>query len=211
VHEVAHRPHDAKGEKGAEEGGRPVSALNSGTESSATMPSANITPRSNAVVSSGPSSAGAPGAKTGLPRMRQATIASGTSALASEGTSSRLTIAEVVTWPPIHSIVVVTSPIGDHAPPAFEAMTIMPASISRSRCSPTRRRTRDTMTMATVMLASTADSAKVTAVMSTVSVASDRVFRREVITANPSCASTTSTTVITPIRKKAIWAVSTSE
>ena len=32
----------------------------------------------------------------------------------------------VVIWSPIHNIVVVTSPMGDHAPPAFAAMIIIP-------------------------------------------------------------------------------------
>ena len=35
---------------------------------------------------------------------------------------------KVVTLLPIHNMVVVTSPIGDHAPPALAAMTIMPAN-----------------------------------------------------------------------------------
>jgi len=37
----------------------------------------------------------------------------------------------VVNCPPIHSIVVVTSPIGDQAPPALAAMTTMPANSHR--------------------------------------------------------------------------------
>jgi hypothetical protein len=41
-------------------------------------------------------------------------------------------IASVVTWPCIQSMVVVTSPIGDHAPPAFAATTIIPAKKRRS-------------------------------------------------------------------------------
>jgi hypothetical protein len=41
-------------------------------------------------------------------------------------------IPNVVTWPPIQSMVVVTSPIGDHAPPAFAAITMMPATKMRS-------------------------------------------------------------------------------
>ena len=36
---------------------------------------------------------------------------------------------EAVTWPPIQSIMVVTSPIGDHAPPALAAIIIIPANI----------------------------------------------------------------------------------
>ena len=40
-------------------------------------------------------------------------------------------IPSAVTWPPIHSMVVVTSPIGDHTPPAFAAITIMDAKSRR--------------------------------------------------------------------------------
>ena len=41
-------------------------------------------------------------------------------------------MARVVIWPPIHNMVVVTSPIGLQAPPALAAMTMMPAKNNRS-------------------------------------------------------------------------------
>ena len=45
-----------------------------------------------------------------------------------EGMMSSLIKLTVVTFSPIHSMVVVTSPMGDHAPPAFAAMIISPAN-----------------------------------------------------------------------------------
>ena len=39
---------------------------------------------------------------------------------------------EAVTWPPIQSMIVVTSPIGDQAPPALAAIIIIPANIQIS-------------------------------------------------------------------------------
>ena len=47
--------------------------------------------------------------------------------LTSEGRNTPLTMAAEVTCPPIHSMVVVTSPIGDQAPPALAAITTSPA------------------------------------------------------------------------------------
>ena len=49
-----------------------------------------------------------------------------------EGMMSSLIKLTVVTFSPIHSMVVVTSPMGDHAPPAFAAMIISPANQIRS-------------------------------------------------------------------------------
>ena len=44
-----------------------------------------------------------------------------------EGTNKCSISIAVETLSPIHNIVVVTSPIGDHAPPAFAAIMIKPA------------------------------------------------------------------------------------
>ncbi len=67
----------------------------------------------------------------------------------------------VVTWPPIHSIVVVTSPMGDQAPPAFAASTTIPAKNQRVSLSAMSLRNKLTMTMAVVRLSSTEDRKKV--------------------------------------------------
>ncbi|MCY1547006.1 hypothetical protein D9M68_830370 [compost metagenome] len=52
---------------------------------------------------------------------------SGTSRQTRLGRNSWETMPLVVIWLPIHSMVVVTSPIGDQAPPALAAITTMPA------------------------------------------------------------------------------------
>ena len=67
----------------------------------------------------------------------------------------------VVNCPPIHSIVVVTSPIGDQAPPALAAMTTMPAKSQRVCRSSMSLRNSDTMTMDVVKLSSRAEKKKV--------------------------------------------------
>src|SRR5688500_18098248 len=64
--------------------------------------------------------------------------------------------------PPIQSIVVVTSPIGDHAPPAFAAITIIPAKNNRIFLFGTNFLTSETITIAVVRLSSNADRKKVT-------------------------------------------------
>jgi hypothetical protein len=61
-----------------------------------------------------------------------------------------------VIWPPIQSIVVVTSPMGDQAPPELAAITIMPANRMRSSRSSSNLRTSDTITMVVVRLSSRA-------------------------------------------------------
>ena len=52
----------------------------------------------------------------------------GTKKQTNEGKIVLTIILAVVTWLPIHNIVVVTSPIGLHAPPAFAEITISPAN-----------------------------------------------------------------------------------
>src|SRR5690606_31814921 len=65
-------------------------------------------------------------------------------------------------WPPIHNIVVVTSPIGDHAPPALAERTIMPTNNKRITLFRISFRVSETITMVVVRLSSTADKKKVT-------------------------------------------------
>ncbi len=116
-----------------------------------------------------------------------------------------------VIWPPIHSIVVVTSPIGDQAPPELAAMTMMPAKNSRSAWFASSLRISEIMTMVVVRLSSSALRKKVTKPTSHIRVESCCVLIRLVITSKPLCASTTSTMVIAPIRKNAICAVLISD
>ncbi len=51
---------------------------------------------------------------------------SGTSRHTRLGRKRPVMMPEAVIWPPIQSMVVVTSPIGDQAPPALAAITTMP-------------------------------------------------------------------------------------
>lgn len=66
-------------------------------------------------------------------------------------------ILGVVTLPRIHSIIVVISPIGDHAPPLFAAIMITPAKNHRSLAFDMMRRNIITIIMVVVILSSTAD------------------------------------------------------
>ena len=68
-----------------------------------------------------------------------------------------------VTCPPIHSMVVVTSPSGDQAPPALAAITTTPDRYSRSSRAATSLRSSEIMTMVVVRLSSTGLRKKVTA------------------------------------------------
>ena len=117
----------------------------------------------------------------------------------------------VVIWPPIQSMVVVTSPIGDQAPPAFAAMTMMPAKNRRSAWLDSSLRISEIMTMVVVRLSSSAERKKVTKPTSHISFDNWAVRMRLVMTSKPLCASTTSTMAMAPIRKKTIWAVPISE
>ncbi len=138
-------------------------------------------------------------------------MVSGTSRLTTEGTKTEVMMPIAVIWPPIHSIVVVTSPIGDQAPPELAAMTMMPAKNRRSAWCESSLRISETMTMVVVRLSSSALRKKVTKPTSHIRVDSCCVLIRLVITSKPLCASITSTMVIAPIRKKMICAVAISD
>ena len=89
------------------------------------------------------------------------TISTGTAIHTSDATSVFTIIFTVVTCPPIHSIMVVTSPMGLHAPPALAASITMPAKSHRSFLSAISLLSRAHMTMAVVMLSSNAERKKV--------------------------------------------------
>ena len=133
------------------------------------------------------------------------------SAATTEGKNSIFMMFKAVTCPPIHSMVVVTSPMGDQAPPALAEITMMPAKNKRSSRSLSNFFIKDTMTMVVVKLSNTALMKKVTAPTNHIKVDRRLVRMRWVITSNPLCASTTSTMVIAPIRKKMICAVPTKD
>ena len=70
-------------------------------------------------------------------------------------------IFQVVTCPPIHSIVVVTSPIGLQAPPAFAEIITRPANNHLCFLSSTSFLKRDTITIVVVRLSNAAERKKV--------------------------------------------------
>lgn len=99
---------------------------------------------------------------------------------------SRLRIrGHAVTLSFIQSMMVVTSPMGDQAPPLLAAMTITEAQSQRSSRSGTSARSRVTMTIAVVMLSSTADMKKATSASSHRSRRLPRTAMRRVTTAKP--------------------------
>ena len=102
------------------------------------------------------------GLTTSRPFRNQLVMASGTIMLTIEGRKTPFMIARVVIWPPIQSMVVVTSPMGVQAPPALAAMTMMPAKNSRSSCLSSSFFISEIMTMVVVRLSSTALRKKVT-------------------------------------------------
>ena len=117
----------------------------------------------------------------------------------------------MVIWPPIHSIVVVTSPIGDQAPPALAAITMMAANSSRSSRWSSSLRVSEIITMVVVRLSRTALRKKVTRPTCQLSVVSRLVRICEVMISKPLWASITSTITIAPIRKKMICADDATE
>ena len=110
--------------------------------------------------------------------------------------------------PPIQSMVVVTSPIGDQAPPALAAITIIPAKNRRISLSGINFRTKETITMVVVKLSNTEDKKKATIHTTQSRAIGFFVLMRSVMNLNPWCASTNSTMVIAPIKKNRICAIS---
>src|SRR5690606_16441837 len=86
----------------------------------------------------------------------------GTSIHTTLGRNKLLIMLLAVICPPIHSIVVVTSPIGDQAPPALAATTMSPAKNRRVSRLATSFRVSDTITMVVVRLSRIADRKNVT-------------------------------------------------
>ena len=125
----------------------------------------------------------------------------GTMNAMNEGTIISLITPSAVIILPFHSMIVVTSPMGENAPPALAAMITQTAYQMRSLGSCTSLRSIIIMTIEVVRLSSTADSI---AVMNAIFQRSERL----VFDANaprtqlkPPCWSTISTIVMAPMRK----------
>ena len=82
-------------------------------------------------------------------------------------------------------MMVVTSPMGDHAPPLLAAMTITLAKIHRSFLLAISRRSSMTMMIVVVMLSRAADMKKVMIASSHISLRLLRVVIWSVMTLNP--------------------------
>ena len=135
-------------------------------------------------------------------------IATGTSNETNEGRNVSNIIFPAVMLPFIQSIIVVTSPIGDHAPPAFAARITIPAKNQRVFLSATSFLSNAHITIEVVKLSSTADMKNVRIEIIHNNFLLLVVVILSVIIEKPSCLSTISTIVIAPNRKKSISAVS---
>mmetsp|Transcript_61603 Transcript_61603/g.101775 ORF Transcript_61603/g.101775 Transcript_61603/m.101775 type:complete len:243 (+) Transcript_61603:639-1367(+) len=190
-------------------GGSPVHILNTGTNISAMMPDTKnkrlcAAPRPKA------RDAGMGGSVPANSQSRDI-ISSGTNSATMLGRISANIVGQVVMLPLIHSIVVVTSPMGVQAPPAFAAMTARPPKSMRSSVwSGSIFRSSETMTMVDVRLSSTAERQKVTTPTMNRRVRRLLVWMFSVMTRKPWCASTISTIVMAPSRKNRISAASES-
>ena len=165
--------------------------MNAGTNNRPATPAMKITFLSNAVVAS-PISAPTAGLDTS-PLSLIEIIPRGTTIAIIEGTIRLTMIVEVVSCPPIQSIVVVTSPIGDHAPPALAEITTIPANnhlVSLSEISFLRS---EIITIDVVRLSSTAEKKNVRMQIIHINFTLLFVLILSVITRNPSCASTNCT------------------
>src|SRR5690554_6814609 len=102
------------------------------------------------------------------------------------GINNSATIFFAVICPPIHNMVVVTSPIGDHAPPALAAIITIPEKNQRSFLSPISFLNSEIITIDVVRLSKAAEKKKVNRQIIQSSFTLLVVFIRLVITAKPS-------------------------
>ena len=107
----------------------------------------------------------------------------------------------VLTFPRIHNMMVVTSPMGDHAPPLLAAIMIIPEKIHLSDGLSTNFLKIMTMIIVVVILSKTADMKKAIPAKSHSNVSFLRVVIPFVMILKPACESTSSTIVIAPMRK----------
>ena len=135
--------------------------MKTGTNNKPATPKKKIKFLSNAVVGSEsalfPSSTG----RTISPFIVKESAVNGTIMATILGTIKVLIIVIVVNCPPIHNIVVVTSPIGDQAPPALAATTTIPAKNQRSYLSSINFLSKETITIVVVKLSKAAEKKKV--------------------------------------------------
>ncbi|MCL1848685.1 MAG: hypothetical protein FWF83_03295 [Clostridiales bacterium] len=132
-------------------------ALNIGTKINEHVPDTNIIHRSRSVVVTDERKRSLRDGCTVTPFISSDMMTKGTNRHKNAGTNSCLTMFNALKCPPIHSIMVLTSPMGDHAPPAFAAITIIPAKYQRVFFPPTNFHIRLIITMVVVRLSSNDD------------------------------------------------------
>ena len=124
------------------------------------------------------------------------------------GINTYSTNLAAVTLPFTQSIVVVTSPIGDQAPPALAAITMREAYHIRSFCSGIILRRMVIRIIVVVRLSIIADRKKPITPIIQRSFTLLLVRINRLMISNPRCISMISTMVIAPIKKKSISEVS---
>mmetsp|Transcript_39190 Transcript_39190/g.81341 ORF Transcript_39190/g.81341 Transcript_39190/m.81341 type:complete len:230 (+) Transcript_39190:384-1073(+) len=141
----------------AKYGGRPVNSANTGTANKQAIPDQNTNvARGDTSVASGNAMAEPSSSSTWLTKN-----ASDPTKQTKLGRKSSVTVGIVDNWLLIQSIVVVTSPMGVHTPPALAATTTMAPNKRRSLSSGTSFRSKDTITIVTVRLFRIADKKNV--------------------------------------------------
>ena len=106
--------------------------------------------------------------------------------LVTEAKNVDVMILTVVTWPPIHNMMVVTSPIGDHAPPALAAIITKPPNNHTLSFFLMILRSNALIIMAVVMLSNPEERKKVIQDMIHNNLTLFDVVIRSVMTLNPS-------------------------
>ena len=139
-----------------------------------------------------------------LPRSRYWMMSAGTTTDTNEGKNISVMTPIAVSKPLFQSMIVVTSPMGEKAPPELAAIITNEANIMRSVLLSTSLRSTITITMLVVILSSMALKKKV---ISTIRQSNFRllVVRKALRTKlKPPLMSTISTMVIAPIKKKRV-------
>ena len=176
-------------------GGRPVTDLNTGTASRPSNPVEKTNrPRGARPTASVNFSGTGSSSGTCCCSMNIGTIVE-----TMEGRKRLVMVGRAVIWPLIHNMVVVTSPIGVHAPPAFAAITINAPNSLRSSMLGRIFLITDTITIVVVKLSSIADMKKVSKPIALINPRLFLALILSVTTLNPWCASTISTIVIAPV------------
>mmetsp|Transcript_14064 Transcript_14064/g.28866 ORF Transcript_14064/g.28866 Transcript_14064/m.28866 type:complete len:225 (-) Transcript_14064:849-1523(-) len=180
-------------------GGKPVSSEKTGTARRDARPVANTSlPRGARATGSPASSARSISPSDTCPTRKARLPTRHTT----DGRNSSVTVAVVDRLWLIHSIVVVTSPIGVHTPPAFAATTTIAPNSLRSTGSGMIFLSSETITIVTVRLFRMEERKNVRKPMIQKSCFLSLVLMLSVTTLKPWCASTTSTMVLAARRKK---------